>query len=313
MEPANMHNRKGFTLVEIAVVLVIIGLVVSFAATMLRNVGGLTKLREAKDRIVSTADSVAAFAAKNNRLPVFAEFSSTSGTITYKDAWQKGYQLYPKLTPSTFSNFTANGLSNFCGRTSTRFAVCLNNNCSGSNLINDVAFAVVSPGSNLKLDPLTPSPGCPSGKVCLTVQEPGPAYDDIYKYVTLTELKKAAGCIESEARLKIITSDLPFGNLSTTYSNNVSIIASGGVPWSSGGSYKWRMNHGALAGTGLGITSPAAFSNFSVAPSSSSQADKLLISGTPLSTGIYSFSIVVQDFAGNSYSKPFVISVKPKP
>lgn len=311
--PAKLNT--GFTLVEVAVVMVIIGLIVTFAASILRNVGGLTKLRDAKDRVITVADGVSTFAAKNNRLPTFAEFTSASAGFTAKDAWMRTYQPYPRLTfNTTFLNFTGNGLSTFCGRSSTRFAVCLSNSCSGSNLISDVAFAVISNGPNLTLNSTYPSPsGCPTGKVCLAVQEPSNTYDDLYKYITLTELKKAAGCIESESRLKIITSDLPFGNLSTSYANNVSIIASGGVPWPSSGSYKWRMNHGALSGTGIGITSPATFINTSSAPSTAPQGDKLVISGTPISVGTHSFSIVVQDFNGNTYSKPYVITVKPKP
>lgn len=302
MYPLNRTNNRGFTLVEVAVVMVIIGLIVTFAASILRNVGGLARLRDAKDRVASTTDSVAAFAAKNNRLPVFAEFSSTTGSFNYKDPWQRSYQLYPKLTPATFSNFTGNGLSTFCGRNSTRFSVCLNNDCT-NNRIDDVAYALVSLGQNLALNSTYPAPsGCPSGRICLGVQEPTPTYDDLYKYVTLTELKKAAGCVASDAQLRIVNLDLPRAYATSSY--KVPIVGSGGVPYPTG-KYQWCVQTNPFNG----VTFYADNTSTQIAACSSSYtaASFTNFSGIPSASGtVY---VTVKDFTGNTASKTFVLSV----
>jgi len=64
-----IHKEKGFSLVEIAIVLVIIGMILGTAVTLWRSSIGATKLSTTKSNLENIKNSIINFAIANGRLP----------------------------------------------------------------------------------------------------------------------------------------------------------------------------------------------------------------------------------------------------
>jgi hypothetical protein len=140
-------------------------------------------------------------------------------------------------------------------------------------------------------------------------------YDDVVKWVTLGELKTEARCPGSS--LKILNNELPYGFVNSTYS--ATIFGDGGVPYQSGGKYRWCIE-GSLP-PGLSASPNTISSNcLSLNESSWGQSDNLTISGIPSSnsSGSYNIKVFIRDNndpAGdedNVYQKSFVITINPQ-
>ncbi len=205
--------NKGLTLIEIAVVMVLIGILVGLGATMVGPVTKRVKVNKTIDSLNTMKETIVGFAVTNRRLPTNSEVA-TLANLT--DAWGKGVlYLHPQTTPPAGSlgkELTAqNGI---CANSTTGMTVCTDATCSGTNLVNDVAFVLVSGsesplgGYNIQSGIITAAP-CTSGR-CVRILPAATgsiddytiapdvtrseAYDDITTYVTLNELKGKVGC-----------------------------------------------------------------------------------------------------------------------
>ncbi len=231
-------NRSGFTLVEVAVVIFIMGIFVSFASTMLRNIGVSNKLRDAREKVTTTSDAVQALTVKTRVLPI--ALSEIGNPV---DFWNKGFKYYP-YTP------VAGAVTDICRRSSTDLAVCAGDpsvaaspfKCTG-NVIKDIAYVIISGGDNLlpeKSELITNANGCLAGYKCVPIYEVSSNFDDLYKYVTLQELKKTVGCIEADSGLRILNTELPYAHETASYSTIIQ--AEGGVMFTGANKYKWCVN-----------------------------------------------------------------------
>ncbi len=295
-----IQSKKGLTLVEIAIVLVILGLLVALGASLIGPLTKRAKLTETRETVNAAIESVIGFTAKNNRLPTLAEFPQT--VRNPNDAWGKGLVYF---VDSALTNTPSNPAEGVCGKKTTNVIVCTDANCNRQ--IQNVAFIVVSggPNYNVQTGALTTSP-CPSGKTCYRVYEQDTPnvddysgdftrqeeYDDIVKWVSLDELRIKAGC--QGAQLKILNNELPYGYEGTSY--NATIYAEGGVPFSSGGKYRWCIQ-GNLP-SGLSPTPNTTSSDCLGLPETSwGQANNLTISGTPVqgTSNSYPLTFFVRD------------------
>jgi prepilin-type N-terminal cleavage/methylation domain-containing protein len=226
-------NSRGFSLVEMAIVLVIVGLLLGVGASMIGPMTKLAKTRETRDNIDSCTASIISFAATNGRIPgrnapapqTYLEFESVANK--YIDAF--GNPMVYFWEPNI-----ANTNNSICGQATTNLVVCRNVACTvGAGRVTDVVFIIASGGPNFnpQVGIVACPGGLPTGTRCVAAYDPGtvdianpngfdnctdltncpainvpPApqifnrinraeeYDDIVRWVTLNEIKNKIGC-----------------------------------------------------------------------------------------------------------------------
>ncbi len=312
---------NGFTLIELAIVLVIMGLLIGMGAGLVGPLTKRAKVYETKEIMNAAVESVVSFGASNNRLPDATEFPTT--VRTPNDTWNKPLNYI----------FDSNLTGNICGRRSTNITVniCPDAGCGSPQAINDVAFIILSSGENYNNQ--TAGPQAVAAAAIINVYNQGvdiDSYavdmsrtepnDDIVKWITLGELTIKADC--SSSRLKILNNELPSGSVGTVY--NAEIFGNGGVPYSSGGQYRW-CRQGTVS-TNFTFTPSSLSPNCSTLPEGSwNQADSLVITGSPLgvppgspvSSGSFPLTFFIRDDSDSSGSndnivqKSLVITISP--
>ncbi len=296
-------GSRGFTLVELAMVLVVIGILVSLGMGLIGPLTKTAKYNETKDIVTASVESVISFSAASKRLPTSTEFPTK--VRNPNDAWTKPLYYFPD--PS-LTSIPAGSTDAICGRSITSLTICQDAACTVATNIPNAAFVVVSGADNYNIQTGTSIGGtCPPGQTCVRVYpidtlnvddnatdftrlEP---YDDIVKWVTLDELRTKVGCVG--AQLKIQNAQLPSGYRCGAYS--ATLFAQGGIPFPSGGSYKW-CTQGTLPG-GLTLTPNVTSANcLSLAEASWGQANNLTLAantGALFQRGTFSLTVFVRD------------------
>jgi prepilin-type N-terminal cleavage/methylation domain-containing protein len=301
MKTYRQQQRNGFTLVEVAIVLFFMGIFVSFASSMMKNIALSTKLRDARDKLTATSDAVQDWANKNRYLPTTAAFDTALAQP--RDYWGKAYSFYPYAFP-------VGSVNEVCRMKSTTLAVCENGDCVNKRKM-DIAFVLVSSGDNLTktVPPAADIASCTAaGLTCIPLYEPNATlqYDDLYKYVTLVELKKTLGCVEADSGLKILSADLPRAKVGAAY--DTAISADGGAPFNNvlPYQYKWCVKSALPAGLSATFTCPTysttAAASFSIATGSPTTQN---LSGNP------PVVISVKDANGATADKSFLLIIDP--
>lgn len=251
-------NNKGLTLVEIAIVMVIMGILVAIGAGMLGPLTKRAKQVETDTILNGAVDAVMAYATTNKKLPVWTDGDNlvlVPNEFHYairnrNDAWSGPlfYRFANGVAPYTL--YRDLSTSDICAATATNLAVtrCSNALCTSPQVTRDVAFIIYSAGANKNYQtilpgtwppppvltpPTLPSPPNPAGiftayiydrditmntdrvfsppnipvpnsnplQAITDMHDNGCAsnedrckYDDIVKFVTLTELKTKIGC-----------------------------------------------------------------------------------------------------------------------
>ncbi len=234
------HNAKGFTLIELAMVLVVIGLLLGLGAGLLGPLTKRGKLIESREAVKAAKEAVQGYAVKNGYLPANLEAAGAKRL----DAWGRDISFYRASEISS---------GNACGVNSTAIQVyeCTSNDCSTYNIKSNIAFIVYSMGDDGNgSNTGTSSPfyiriqGSPYTDAGRDYQ-----YDDIAAYVSLDEIRSLRGCPQS----LVITSPtiLISGEEDSFYS--YSLQATGGMPpynWTgTGGSGLTLNTAGLMSGT----------------------------------------------------------------
>lgn len=206
-----MHPRlseeKGFTLIELAIVLILVGLLLGLGAGMIGPMTKRVKLNESKEVVSAAVDSVVGYASINNRVPdLSATPSPTSfwtNVRTQNDAWGR---------PLVYV-FDNNLATSICNRTSTNITarICNDAACGTFSTVNNVAFLVASAGDNANnqtygsqaVNVLTTVNtyliGIPVDNYAGDFTRATDEYDDIVKWMTLPEMQVKLACSRCNA------------------------------------------------------------------------------------------------------------------
>ena len=320
-----LNESNGFTLIELAMVLVIIGLLMGMGAGLVGTLTKRAKLYENRNIIDAAIESLISYSASNNELPDIATFPSI--VRNPNDVWKK--QLF-YIVDNDLLDSTAGGI---CDRKTTQLKLnnCPTTGCGApTNTIDNVAFIIISGSANFNNQTTIPATNPVTSDETVNYYSQGlelddyttdmnrtDPYDDIIKWITLDELRIKAGC--SGAPLRIVNNELPYGFQGSTY--NATIFANGGVTYTGGGGkYRWCRQESAT--TGLIFTPDALLADClgSLDPETDwLQADSIVLSGAAGTTGSFSITFFVRDqndVSGdndNIAQKTMVLTVNPAP
>jgi prepilin-type N-terminal cleavage/methylation domain-containing protein len=340
MTPALIDDQNGFTIIEMAMVMVIIGLIVGFGASLIGPLSIRAKRIESTETVNASAEAIIGHAAANQGvLPSTAQFT---GIIKKRnDAWTRPIQY-------VYDAVLADGdptTGDLCTRRTTRITLrqCADAACSAPVTVANVAFLVLSGGENVNNQ--TAGTLAVSGPTVFDVYQNGVGdvdghaaglnraepYDDIVQWATLAELRARIGC--RGPQLAVINNELPPGRVANPYS--AAIYVDGGVPFAAGGDYLWCVETptGAVP-SGLNFRNHTDTGNIgfdtdgsALAESSTvwTRADHILINGIPAAAGSFLLTVWVRDNSNpasdaacaggasldNCSSRSFVLTINP--
>jgi prepilin-type N-terminal cleavage/methylation domain-containing protein len=294
--------QRGFTLIELAVVLIVIGILVGLGVAL---IGPLTKqvtFKRSRERVKACKEAIVGFVAASKRLPTQTEFTKICNE---KDAWGQSLVYIPD--DSTIE-YDGSGTSR---ADLTSGTVC----CSGTpdmavndkamtggtdNYRKDVAFIVLSKGEdrtangtwtyNVTIDS--------NDYASYLIDEYSDNYDDIIEYVTVYELRDAINC----EPLQILTNSFPDATEDSSYT--VTLRATGGCQ-----PYTWAISD--CSGTASSLPTGLSLSGGAITGTPNIYGGP---SGTlnNCSTTTGSFTISVTDSAGTCDEKSFTLVVRPQ-
>lgn len=298
--PALTHkNISGFTLIELSIVLVIVGMLIGLGANMIGPLTNFAKVRKTHETMDADIQAVISWASSNTRLPQLTEFRSSVAS-NQNDGWGQPFAFISDF------DLTATATKNsICGRNSTFLNI---STIDPKVTVRNVAFALLSHADNTgfssKLNgSLITSASSTAAGTFQTISATGPNAD-LIRWVTLDELRSKIGC--QGAQLKIVNNELPFGNYSAPYS--ATIVPDGGT-----GSFEWQIKKGVTDKMPMGMLLQGAMLTFANTSTTSwVPAETLNISGALRPQGSYNFIVKVRDGNANSATKIFVLTINPK-
>lgn len=324
-------SRKGFTLVELAVSLVVIGLLVGLGTAMVGPLMTAIKVRETKETIGGVVESLNSWASGNNSIPNDAGFANV--VKSPQDSWGRNFvYLYDaNLYSATATKDT------ICGRRTTSLTLTTTDPAA---TIANVAYMILSSGDDASIQTtltgsIATNPAFVSGNTIpndtrssatgtITLDANN---SDIVRWVTLDELRTKVGC--QGAQLRIVNNELPYGYENTKYVNKLYI--DGGVA-----SYKWCVSstpaisglsfipiNSSTGAKGTAISACTIPTNCSSLASDTGWVDAtppvfLNISGMPTTRGSYKIRVMAHDSQGASLSqnncadKEFALTINPQ-
>lgn len=310
-QPSAMNNNQaGFTIIEMAIVMVLIGLVVGFGASLIGPLSIRAKRIESTETVKAAAEAIIGHASANQAvLPTATQLTQT--IKTQNDAWSRPIQY-------VYDSALADGdvtTGDLCTRRSTRITLnqCNDALCSVPVTVSNVAFVVLSGGENFNnqtvasLAASTPtvinvySTGTDNVDGDATDFNRPESYDDIVYWATLNELHSPVGC--RGPQLSVLNNELPPGRVGNPYT--AAIHVDGGVPFASGGNFLWCVEtptgsvpsslnfHDHTDAIDIGFTTDGA----SLAETDATwlQSDHIEINGTPDAAGSFLLSVWVRD------------------
>jgi len=264
--------KKGFFLVEMAIVLIIFSLILGVGAISIDKLVKFNKFRETKKLLNSLAEAIEGYGITYGYLPDKKKFLES---FKLKDPYgQEVFYVYSQaLTQNYLKKFSAD----LCDIKSTGLNLYDERE---KKIINNVAFLIFSRGEDYTTntfcngEKVTESRQC-SGKITVDTEK------DVVAFVTLEELKAKRDCGEP---IKIFPYVLPLGFVNEDYRAEIKV--SGGKPLT-GGEYYWCYE-----------IAPKP-KDFSISPDSKCpkyvKSRSLVIEGIPKSAETYTLKVCVKD------------------
>ncbi len=304
--------NRGFTLIEMAITLIIIGLLLGLGVTLIGPLVKRAKYTETKETLNANVESIIGYASINNCIPDTSNWKNI--VRSPKDSWGKDFLYKPASEISSSCSYNAG----ICQMSSTSLKIrqCEDSNCNTYNEITNIAFVMISGGTNYNIQT--------NDQVStIKVYEPGTSniddysgdfvrpeeYDDLVKWVTLFELKTKIGCgtnITTPSKPTILTKELPVGHVGSSY--QAEIYAEGGIPYS-GNEYDWCWSGNLPNGMQVKNQNNQNIKNCS---QGWSKGVYIVLNKNHLNnndTGTYYISFSVKDSQGNSTTKSYVLTI----
>ncbi len=304
-------DKSGFTLIELAMILVIIGVLIGIGVTTLSILIKRAKYAESKEIINSAVDAIIGYSATSGKIPTLSELNNV--VRTREDSYGKPIvYIYDRdlTTPSPYGH---------CGLKTTNINVqiCDDPSCATSTTINNVAFIILSGDGNFNnqtggsREISTPTTvriyqyGIVVDNYPDDVNRPEP-FDDIVKWVTLHELQTKEGCkaltIETPSLLDDAVEDAPY---------NYKLSAAGGRP-----PYSWGTFNGTdcvVSATDVNLTAGLKLSsNGSIYGTVNADTSSQIGSLSSCSVTVNLGDLCVKDSAGNIANQQFTINIIPQ-
>ena len=252
--------KKGFTLIEMAIVLVILGIIIGIGSGIMVRLVRFNKIRTTRLDVDSAVKSVIGYAKVNGKLPDNSTFPSL---YTKLDAYDQKltYVYSDRLNKYNICNITNSSLTLYDSYT--------------NSTVNNVAFMVFSKGDDYRSDTKCNGATVNDTKACNGSINTD-SVKDIERIVTMDELKSDLNCGKP---LRIITGELPTATVSQPYS--ATIYAQGGI-----GNYSWCYN---------GTLPDGMSANCSECNSGYTTEETCSLSGTPADSGTYQVLFKIKD------------------
>jgi len=218
-------KRKAFTLIEMAIVLVILGLIIGIGTGVMVQYIKWNKRQQTERKVDSQLNNIIGIAVSKGKIDL-----SDIENSTFTDAYSQKIitVLAYKLTPNFFDS-TNNTNATICDVKDTQ--VRLNDTAKGIE-IDNIAFVVFSKGSDYTSNTYCDRTQINSTQTCNSIIRTD-STKDIIRYVTLPELKQYLGCVGNP--LHILNNELPPAFVGENY--NVTLYADGGLK-----PYTWELN-----------------------------------------------------------------------
>jgi prepilin-type N-terminal cleavage/methylation domain-containing protein len=218
--PDRHRSNQGFTLVEIALVMVVIGLLVGLGAALIGPLTDRAKLAENRETVKTAYQAILGFAASNKRLPA----NLTVLGIKTSDAFGNNLFYYPDPA------LTVAGV-NLC---TTAGGFIVNDSSSGTlSTKNNVSFILLGSGRNITNDTGTVPP--------FAIGPQSDVYDDIVQYADIEQLRSQI-CTS----FRVTTDSLPIGTEEQAYPATTLQATDGTARIAPPIPYLWAITNGAL-------------------------------------------------------------------
>ena len=242
----NKSKNQGLTLVEVAIVLVILGLLIGLGASLIGPLTKRAKIQESRDIVKQAKESFLGYAVKNGYLPQEGTYNNSTPVQAFQDVGTKGRDAWLKPLRYIAANEIEGSSVNVCGINTTSLTIT-----DRGTVHSNIAFIIISGGENFNIQTENTiyeagTPNIDDFTSDINRQED---YDDIVSYVSLDEIRALRGCPQPLAIISPTV--LPDGEEDSYYSYYLQ--ATGGTPpytWNTWSGFGLTLNSsGQISGT----------------------------------------------------------------
>ncbi|MCP4624787.1 MAG: prepilin-type N-terminal cleavage/methylation domain-containing protein [bacterium] len=177
-------SERGFTLVEIAIVLVVVGLLVGISAPMVKFMSQRAKRLETIQIMKASKAAISGYALTYNRLPAWGD-DTIDGSVPPDEFCEIVSKRTDSLAQPFRYIYDNSLLANLCSSTSGRLSIVP----IGSKNAGNIGFAIMSAGPDYQFNGTYGNSRGVNGATTLTQEG-----DDYFEYMSIFELQEMAGC-----------------------------------------------------------------------------------------------------------------------